>query len=41
MEAMLAAAIAVALQHYGGHVVVEHLPRHAAESEEGVLMCMS
>ena len=38
LEPVPPAAVAVPLDHDGAHVVVEHLPRHAAEGEEGVLV---
>ena len=40
MEAMSTATIAVPLQHDRAHIVVQHLLRHAAKVEEGVLVCL-
>ena len=38
MEAVSAATIAVPLQDNRSHIVVEHLVRHAAKGEKGVLV---
>jgi hypothetical protein len=38
VEAVQPAPVAVPLGHDGAHVVVQHLARHAAEGEEGVLV---
>jgi hypothetical protein len=38
VEAVATRAVAVSLRHDGPHVVVEHLPGHATEAQDGSLV---